>query len=121
SDHAGTGESLLDVLGDTGLGSVVFSPLAQGMLTSKYLDGVPQDSRRAKGGPLRAEYLSEENLAHIRALNQFAADRGQTLPMMSLAWLLRDPRVTTRLVRSYSVTHLDDPRRALEHLEFSES
>jgi len=121
SEHAGTSESLLDVLGDSGLGAVVFSPLAQGMLTSKYLDGVPQDSRRAKGGPLRAEYLSEENLARIRALNRIATDRGQTLPQMAIAWVLRDPRVTTALVGASSVAQLDDTLGALEHLEFSES
>src|SRR5699024_8465503 len=82
------------------------SPLAQGMLTDKYLDGVPADSRRAKGGPLRAEYLSEENLARVRALNEIAGRRGQSLAQMAVAWVLRDPRVTTALVGASSVRQL---------------
>ena len=118
-DHAGTGESLLDVLGDAGVGAVVYSPLAQGMLTDKYLDGVPADSRRAKGGPLREEFLNEENLGRIRALNEIAARRGQSLAQMAVAWVLRDPRVTTALVGASSVEQLDDTLGALENLEFS--
>lgn len=114
-----TGESLLDVIGAAGLGAVVFSPLAQGMLTGKYLDGVPEDSRHAKGGPLRSEYLSEQNLANIRALNRIASDRGQTLAQMAIAWVLRDPRVTTALVGASTVTQLDDTLGALDNLDFS--
>lgn len=117
---ADSGESLLDVLGESGLGAVVFSPLAQGMLTGKYLHGIPEESRRAKGGPLRPEYLSEENLAHIRALNSIAADRGQTLAQMAIAWVLRDPRVTTALVGASSVAQLEDTLGALDHLDFSD-
>ncbi|WP_022916916.1 L-glyceraldehyde 3-phosphate reductase [Ruania albidiflava] len=119
-DQAGTGESLLDVLGDSGLGAVVFSPLAQGMLTDKYLDGVPAGSRRAKGGPLRAEYLSEENLGRVRALNEIAGRRGQSLAQMAVAWVLRDPRVTTALVGASSVRQLDDTLGALANLEFTD-
>ncbi|HIZ38136.1 MAG TPA: L-glyceraldehyde 3-phosphate reductase [Candidatus Ruania gallistercoris] len=119
-DQAGTGESLLDVLGDAGMGAVVFSPLAQGMLTSKYLNGVPAGSRRAKGGPLREEYLSEDNLARVRALNEIAARRGQSLAQMAVAWVLRDPRVTTALVGASSVRQLDDTLGALDNLEFSQ-
>ncbi|WP_233571716.1 aldo/keto reductase [Cellulomonas triticagri] len=89
------GSSLLDVAGDAGLGVVAFSPLAQGMLTRKYLGGVPADSRAARGGPLRAEYLSEENLDRIRALDAVASGRGQTLAQLAIAWVLRDPRVTS--------------------------
>ena len=120
-DQAGTGESLLDVLGEAGMGAVVFSPLAQGMLTGKYLDGVPADSRRAKGGPLREEYLSEENLARVRSLHEIAAGRGQSLAQMAVAWVLRDPRVTTALVGASSVRQLDDTLGALNNLEFSEA
>lgn len=93
-DEAG-GRSLLDVTGDAGLGVVAFSPLAQGMLTRKYLGGVPADSRAARGGPLRSEYLSDENLDRVRALNAVAEARGQSLAQLAIAWVLRDPRVTS--------------------------
>ena len=93
-DEAG-GRSLLDVAGDAGLGVVAFSPLAQGMLTRKYLGGVPSDSRAARGGPLRPEYLSDENLDRVRALNAVAEARGQSLAQLAIAWVLRDPRVTS--------------------------
>jgi L-glyceraldehyde 3-phosphate reductase len=89
------GASLLDVAAGAGLGVVAFSPLAQGMLTRKYLDGVPADSRAARGGPLRSEYLSEENLARVRALAAVADARGQSLAQLAIAWVLRDPRVTS--------------------------
>ena len=89
------GRSLLDVADGAGLGVVAFSPLAQGMLTAKYLDGVPSDSRAARGGPLREEYLSEQNLARVRALDAVARDRGQSLAQLAVAWVLRDPRVTS--------------------------
>src|SRR4051794_12002682 len=112
--------SLLDVLGERGLGAVVFSPLAQGMLTDKYLDGIPEGSRGARGGSLRKEFLSETSLAHVRALNEVAAARGQTLAQMALAWVLRDPRVTTALIGASSVTQLDSSLAALENLAFSE-
>ena len=87
--------SLLDVAAGAGLGVVAFSPLAQGMLTRKYLDGVPADSRAARGGPLRQEYLSDDNLARVRALAAVADARGQSLAQLAIAWVLRDPRVTS--------------------------
>jgi L-glyceraldehyde 3-phosphate reductase len=112
---------LLDVLGREGIGCIVFSPLAQGMLTGRYLDGVPADSRAARGGSLQREMLSEENLARIRALNEVAQRRGQTLAQMALAWTLRDPRVTSTLIGASSVAQLDDNLGALERLDFDDA
>jgi L-glyceraldehyde 3-phosphate reductase len=112
--------SLLDVLGDAGMGAVVFSPLAQGMLTDKYLDGIPEGSRAARGGSLRREFLEESRLTHVRALNEIAAERGQTLAQMAIAWVLRDPRVTTALVGASSVAQLESSVQALDNLAFSE-
>ena len=112
--------SLLDVLGDAGMGAVVFSPLAQGMLTDKYLDGIPEGSRAARGGSLRREFLEESTLTHVRALNKIAAERGQTLAQMAIAWVLRDPRVTTALVGASSVAQLESSVQALDNLAFSE-
>ena len=94
-DPEAGGASLLDVAAGAGLGVVAFSPLAQGMLTRKYLDGVPADSRAARGGPLRPEYLSDDNLARVRALAAVAEARGQSLAQLAIAWVLRDPRVTS--------------------------
>jgi len=111
--------SALDVTERAGMGNIVFSPLAQGMLTEKYLDGIPADSRAARGGSLRREFLTEENLAHIRALAAIARERGQTLAQLALAWVLRDPRVTTALVGASSVAQLDDSLGALDNLELS--
>ncbi|HEY8717303.1 L-glyceraldehyde 3-phosphate reductase [Pengzhenrongella sp.] len=111
--------SLLDVLGSAGLGTIVFSPLAQGMLTSKYLGGVPADSRAARGGSLRAEFLTAENLGHVRALGDLAAARGQSLAQLAIAWSLRDPRVTSALLGASSVAQLDENLAALERLDFS--
>jgi len=112
--------SLLDVLGDAGTGAVVFSPLAQGMLTDKYLDGVPEGSRAARGGSLRQEFLQESTLEDVRALNEIAGRRGQTLAQMAIAWVLRDPRVTTALIGASSVAQLEDSVRALDNLTFTE-
>ncbi|GAA1624011.1 L-glyceraldehyde 3-phosphate reductase [Georgenia ruanii] len=112
--------SLLDVLGEKGTGAVVFSPLAQGMLTDKYLGGVPEDSRAARGGSLRREFLSDTALDHVRALNDVAAARGQSLAQMAIAWVLRDPRVTTALVGASSVAQLEDNVAALDRLDFTE-
>ncbi|MFH5822565.1 L-glyceraldehyde 3-phosphate reductase [Georgenia sp. AZ-5] len=112
--------SLLDVLGERGMGAVVFSPLAQGMLTDRYLDGIPEGSRAARQGPLREEFLNDESLSHVRALNDIAEGRGQTLAQMAIAWVLRDPRVTTALVGASSVTQLENSVAALDHLEFTE-
>ena len=111
--------SALDVTEDAGMGNVVFSPLAQGMLTGKYLDGIPEDSRAARNGSLRQEFLSAENLRLVRALNDIAVERGQTLAQLAIAWVLRDPRVTSALVGASSVAQLDDSLAALDNLEFS--
>lgn len=94
-DPEAGGRSLLDVAGEAGMGVVAFSPLAQGLLTRKYLGGVPADSRAARGGPLRPEYLSDENLARVRALDAVARRRGQSLAQLAIAWVLRDERVTS--------------------------
>ena len=94
---------LLDTLGELGVGCICFSPLAQGMLTAKYLDGIPADSRAARDGSLSPELLTDETLGKIRALNQVAARRGQSLAQLALAWTLRDPRTTSTLVGSSSV------------------
>jgi len=109
---------LLEVLGDTGVGCIAFSPLAQGMLTSKYLDGIPAGSRASRDASLSTELLSEQNLAHIRRLNAIAADRGQSLAQLALAWALRDPRVTSVLIGASSVGQLDDSLGALDNLTF---
>ncbi len=110
-----TGEpSLLDVLGDEGIGCIAFSPLAQGMLTDRYLDGIPAGSRAAQGKSLDPALLTEQSLAHVRALNEMARGRGQSLAQLALAWLLRDERVTSVLVGASSVAQLDDSLAALD-------
>ena len=113
-------ESLLDTLADLGTGCIAFSPLAQGMLTRKYLNGVPEDARAAKGGTsLDTRLLSDENIARIRALNAIAEKRGQTLAQMAIAWVLRDPRVTSSLVGARTVQQLDDSLDAVKNLDFT--
>ena len=107
------------MLGETGVGCIAFSPLAQGMLTSKYLDGIPEGSRAAQGTSLSPDLLTEQTLAHVRALNEMAAERGQSLAQMALAWALRDRRVTSVLIGASSVAQLDDSLGALDDLEFS--
>jgi L-glyceraldehyde 3-phosphate reductase len=111
---------LLDTLGELGVGCIGFSPLAQGMLTDKYLDGVPQGSRATRPYALGREMLTEETLAKIRSLNEIAARRGQTLAQMALAWTLRDPRMTSTLVGASSVAQLEDNVASLEQLDFTE-
>jgi L-glyceraldehyde 3-phosphate reductase len=111
-------QELLDVLGREGVGCIVFSPLAQGMLTDKYLDGIPEDSRVARGNSLSKEFISDENLARIRALNEIASRRGQTLAQLALAWALRDDRVTSALIGASSVAQLEQNVAALARLEF---
>jgi L-glyceraldehyde 3-phosphate reductase len=113
-------EGLLDVLEREGVGSIAFSPLAQGLLTNRYLDGVPEDSRAAKGVFMDESMLTEDRLERVRALNAIASDRGQTLAQMAIAWVLRDPRVTSALVGASSVSQLDDTLGALERLDFSD-
>ncbi len=109
---------LLDVLGEEGVGCIAFSPLAQGMLTDRYLDGVPPDSRAALGHFLKPEMLTDDAMAHVRALNGLAQRRGQSLAQMALAWVLRDPRVTSALIGASSVEQLDQNVAALDNLEF---
>src|SRR3954466_10419908 len=104
---------LLAVLGDEGIGCIVFSPLAQGLLTTKYLAGIPEDSRAAQGGSFSSDLLTEENLTHVRALNEMAQERGQSLAQMALAWTLRDPRVTSTLIGASSVEQLEENVKAL--------
>jgi len=112
---------LLDALGELGVGCIVFSPLAQGMLTDRYLEGVPQGARASRPGySLSPDLLTDQSLAKIRALNEIAAGRGQTLARMALAWTLRDPRVTSALVGASSVEQLEDNVRAVERLDFAE-
>ena len=110
---------LLDVLGEEGVGCIVFSPLAQGLLTDKYLAGVPAGSRASRPGTLSGDLLTEETLAKVRALNEIATRRGQTLAQMALAWTLRDPRVTSTLIGASSVAQLEQNVAALHELDFS--
>ncbi|WP_448627511.1 L-glyceraldehyde 3-phosphate reductase [Geodermatophilus sp. URMC 64] len=112
-------EGLLDVLADKGVGCIAFSPLAQGMLTDRYLHGIPEGSRASQDKSLSTELLSEEALGRVRALNGIAGDRGQSLAQMALAWALRDPRVTTVLIGASSVTQLENNVGALARLDFS--
>ncbi|MGY1822798.1 L-glyceraldehyde 3-phosphate reductase [Geodermatophilus sp. SYSU D00079] len=113
-------EGLLDVLEDVGAGCIAFSPLAQGMLTTKYLDGVPAGSRASQDKSLSTDLLTEEALGHVRALHEIAQQRGQSLAQMALAWALRDPRVTTVLVGASSVGQLEQNVGALEQPAFSD-
>lgn len=111
----GQEESLLDVVGDLGVGTIVFSPLAQGLLTSRYLSGdVPADSRAAVGRFLQPERISQTYLARARALNEMAAERGQSLAQLALTWVLRDERITSALVGASSVGQLEDNVAALQ-------
>ena len=111
---------LLDTLGELGVGCITFSPLAQGMLTDRYLDGIPEGSRASRPSSLSPDLLTDETLAKIRALNDIAASRGQTLAQMALAWTLRDPRVTSTLVGASSVAQLEANVGALDNLEFAD-
>jgi L-glyceraldehyde 3-phosphate reductase len=110
---------LLDVLEQEGVGCITFGPLAQGLLTSKYLGGVPEDSRVRTGVGFDESVLTEDNLRRVRALNEIASRRGQTLAQMALAWTLRDPRVTSTLVGVSSLEQIEDNLRALDNLDFS--
>ena len=112
---------LLDLLDREGVGCIVFSPLAQGLLTNRYLDGVPADSRLRAGNYMRESMLSEENLARVRALNEIAQRRGQSLAQMAIAWVLRDPRVTSALLGASSVAQLEQNVAALDKLDFDPS
>jgi len=111
---------LLDVLGELGVGCIAFSPLAQGMLTAKYLDGIPEGSRASWPSSLSPDLLTEESLDKIRALNELAAGRGQTLAQMALAWTLRDFRVTSALIGASSVEQLEENLATVRRLDFSD-
>jgi L-glyceraldehyde 3-phosphate reductase len=111
-------DGLLDVLDREGVGAIVFSPLAQGLLTAKYLDGVPDDSRVRRGNYFQEGMITDENLDRARALNEIAARRGQTLAQLAIAWVLRDPRVTSALLGASSVHQLEQNVAALERLDF---
>jgi L-glyceraldehyde 3-phosphate reductase len=113
-------EDLLDVLGAEGVGCIAFSPLAQGMLTNKYLKGIPEGSRAAQGKSLDPSLLSESSLKHVRALDRMARARGQSLAQMALAWLLRDERITSVLIGASSVAQLDDNLDAVKNLRFTD-
>ena len=112
-------DGLLDTLAELGVGCIAFSPLAQGLLTDRYLDGVPADSRVATGGAMDRDMLTEDRLARVRALNAIAADRGQTLAQLALAWALRDPRMTSLVIGASSVAQLEANVAALDDLELS--
>ena len=114
-------EDLLDALDDTGMGCIAFSALAQGLLTDKYLNGIPADARinRPGGGTLKAEHLSEQNLKHVRALNEIAQARGQSLAQMAVAWVLRDARVTSALIGASRPAQITELAGALQNLQFS--
>jgi L-glyceraldehyde 3-phosphate reductase len=110
---------LLDALGELGVGCIVFSPLAQGMLTDKYLDGIPEGSRASRPTSLSPDLITDDALAKIRALGEMAERRGQTLAQMALAWVLRDERVTSALIGASSVAQLEDNVAALDNLHFT--
>ncbi len=112
-------ERLLDVLGTEGIGCIAFSPLAQGMLTDRYLNGIPEGSRASERATLFPEMLTDENMARIRALNSIAEGRGQKLSQLALAWALRDPRITSLVIGASSVAQLEENIAALDNLNFS--
>lgn len=112
-------DGLLDTLSELGMGCIAFSPLAQGLLTNKYLNGVPEDSRAALEGSFRPGMLSDDNLDRVRALNEIAKRRGQTLAQMAIAWVLRRPEITSALIGARHVQQLDNSLDALDNLEFS--
>jgi L-glyceraldehyde 3-phosphate reductase len=113
-------EGLLDTLEDVGAGCIAFSPLAQGMLTDKYLSGIPEGSRASQDKSLSTDLLTEDALAHVRALDEIARNRGQNLAQMALAWALRDSRVTSVLVGASSVRQLEQNVGAVENLAFDD-
>jgi L-glyceraldehyde 3-phosphate reductase len=113
-------DGLLDVLGELGVGCICFSPLAQGVLTDKYLNGIPEDSRAAQGTSLSPSVLNEQTMAKVRGLNEIAAGRGQSLAQLALAWTLRDTRVTSTLIGASSVAQLENSLHALDNLDLSD-
>jgi L-glyceraldehyde 3-phosphate reductase len=111
---------VVETCGEEGVGIIAFSPLGQGMLTDRYLEGIPADSRAAKDFYLKKDFINEENMARVRALNEIAARRGQKLASMALAWVLRDPRVTSALIGASSVEQLETNVAALDNLAFTD-
>ena len=111
---------LIDTLGELGIGCIAFSPLAQGMLSDKYLKGIPEGSRVTRSNSLSRKFLSEKNIERIRGLNEIARNRGQTLAQMAIAWVLRDERVTSALIGARTVEQLEDSLGALRRVEFSD-
>ncbi|TVZ01336.1 L-glyceraldehyde 3-phosphate reductase [Trebonia kvetii] len=111
---------LLDTLGELGVGCIAFSPLAQGLLTTKYLGGIPAGSRASRNGSLSSDQLDERTLAHVRALNDIAAARGQTLAQMAISWVLRDERMTSALIGASSVTQLEENLAAAAKTSFTD-
>jgi L-glyceraldehyde 3-phosphate reductase len=114
-------DGLLDTLEAVGAGCIAFSPLAQGLLTDRYLDGIPADSRVATGGAMSRDMLTEDNLGHVRALAELAGERGQSLAQTALAWALRDPRMTSLVIGASSVAQLEADLAALDNLAFSDA
>ncbi len=114
-------DSLLDTLDQAGAGCIAFSPLGQGLLTTKYLGGIPEGSRAAKGSSFSRDLLTDDLLGRVRTLNEIAQRRGQSLAQMAIAWVLRDRRVTSALIGARSVAQLDDSLDALHQLDFSEA
>ena len=115
-------KELLGTLAELGVGCIAFSPLAQGLLTNKYLNGVPANSRAtAEQSSLLKEFLSEQNIQRVRSLNEMAKGRGQTLAQMAIAWVLRDPRVTTALIGARNVDQLNDSLDAVKKLQFTDA
>jgi L-glyceraldehyde 3-phosphate reductase len=112
-------QGLLDTLEQLGVGCIAFSPLAQGLLTDKYLTGIPDDARATRGGSMKQGMLSDENLRHVQALNAIATRRGQTLAQMAIAWALRDARVSSALIGARTVEQLNDSLDAVKNLAFS--
>jgi L-glyceraldehyde 3-phosphate reductase len=113
-------DELLDTLGELGIGCIVFSPLAQGMLTDKYLGGIPEGSRASQHKTLSPDLITDDTLEKIRGLNEIASARGQSLAQMALAWALRDPRVTSALIGASSVEQLEANVAALDRLDFTD-
>jgi len=114
-------KDLLGTLEELGVGCIAFSPLAQGLLTAKYLKGVPENSRAKAEGSFQKDFLSEENLKRVRALNEIANGRGQTLAQMAIAWILRDKRITSALIGARNVEQLDNSLDAVQKLQFSDA
>jgi L-glyceraldehyde 3-phosphate reductase len=114
-------KELLGTLEELGVGCIAFSPLAQGLLTNKYLNGVPKNSRASDGLSFQKDFLNEDNLKRVQALNEIAHERGQSLAQMAIAWVLRDARITSALIGARNVEQLDNSLDALNHLQFTEA